>query len=644
MYWNCDFAIVSMIINIILYCFYNRKKFLPLRRNRLFHAIIVTELVAAGVDIVSSVLCEFYRFVPEYLNELICTAFYIIYIQVIVFVFVHTRAFFNVDPKRKDGIYYIPAIVMIVLYLSNLYLHFIFSITKENGFAFKPAYNLSVYFSLFYAIVAIVSILRNADKISAEQKFGLLSAWVIIFIGVIYERVNPRLLITNLTVTIAELVLYLIQQNPDLYRDRFNEMYNYRGFEEIAIDLSGRGESFSGLCIEIQNYENMRSVYNGNTIESISSKISDYIVEQFKETDLKFYLSKGMYIILFSDEDEHRDEAAEIVKRFNTPWEIPCGLQEKYYIRVDVTAVYLPRQTWGKDYSQFRDMIFEIFTLFSDEEINKVHVMDDDKKRRIKRRYEVAQAIERALINKSVEVYYQPIYSYEKNKVISAEALARMHDDKLGFIPPDEFISIAEKNGKITELGYQIFEKICAFIRDHDLDKMGLDYIEINLSPIQFRNEKLAERLLEIIDKYKVDPRKLNFEITESAMTDIGRTLRQIEPLKERGISFSMDDYGTGYSNLIAIFKLPFSILKIDKSIVWSHFNRENDMLYDFIKVFRKNGLKVVCEGVETEEMVNELNDMECEFQQGYYYSRPVEESQFLNYIEKINGNRSSVR
>ncbi|MCR5525885.1 MAG: EAL domain-containing protein [Lachnospiraceae bacterium] len=602
--------------------------------------MIISEMIAAQLDIISSIMCEFHQHIPGILNETVCTLYYVEYLVVIMCMYMHTISFFDfseLKDNHKKILYYVPAGLVMLVYLTNSATHYAYTITRKDGFIFEDGYPLSIYLTLFYIIHAIVRIVRSRSKLNFEQICALMSAWIIMLLGVIYEYVNPRLLITNLAITIAELVLYLIQQNPDLYRDRVSNLYNYQGFMEIANDLISRNEAFSCMCFEMRNYENMRTMYSGMTIEEIRSGIGEYLNSVIKRPNMIFYLSKGRFVAIYHDEERHEEEAAQIANRFNDAWEIPYGDNEKYYVRADVTGVYLPKQKWGTNYVYLRNIIYEAFLLFAKDEMNKIYLVDEDKMRRIERRYDVAQAIERALVERSIEVYYQPIYSYEKKKVISAEALARMYDDKLGFVPPDEFISVAENNGNIMELGYQIFEKVCMFIKKHDLDELGLDFIEINLSPVQFRNEKLAERLLEIIDKYQIDPSRLNFEITESAMMDIERTIRQIEPLRKRGISFSMDDYGTGYSNLIAVFQLPFSIIKIDKAIVWSHFKGENYLLEDFIQVFKKNDLKVVCEGVETEEMVNELNRMECDYQQGYFYSRPVEETLFLAYIKKIN-------
>ena len=151
------------------------------------------------------------------------------------------------------------------------------------------------------------------------------------------------------------------------------------------------------------------------------------------------------------------------------------------------------------------------------------------------------------------------------------EALVRLFDDNLGFVPPDEFIPIAEKNGDILVIGEIVLEKVCAFIEEYHPEDYGIKSIHVNLSVVQCMQENIGIRLLNIIDKYKIPHGLIDFEITESTADNSSENLDKImDDFNKKGIDFSLDDYGTGYSNQSNLMRYPYSIVKIDKSLVWA--------------------------------------------------------------------------
>ncbi len=256
------------------------------------------------------------------------------------------------------------------------------------------------------------------------------------------------------------------------------------------------------------------------------------------------------------------------------------------------------------------------------------------------RELEVERAISRALKHGGFSVCYQPIYSIKKDRFESAEALIRLYDKKLGYISPDEFIPIAEKNGTILQIGLYVFDEVCRFIKKQNLQTYGIDYVEINLSVVQCMQRELSKQLVRIMKYYQVRSEQINLEITESAVVEEPERLKEnMRILCEEGIQFSLDDYGSGYSNMNAVVSLPLSYVKLDRSIVWSAF--ENSRAYiamtSSIEMFKKMNLKVIAEGIETIEQSRRLSELGCDYLQGYYYSKPLPEGEFLQYLLKMN-------
>ena len=224
--------------------------------------------------------------------------------------------------------------------------------------------------------------------------------------------------------------------------------------------------------------------------------------------------------------------------------------------------------------------------------------------------------------------------------IISAEALIRLNDRVLGFVSPEEFIPISESNGKILEISEFVIDSVFRFVNENPLKDMGIEFIELNLSIMQCMDKKLTEKLQYYINKYGTDPKQINLEITETATNfDEERLRLQLAEIKKLGFSFSLDDYGTGYSNLVRVLEYPVDIIKLDKSIVWSAFqDRDNFVtLRNLVSMFHDVRRKIVAEGVESEEQMAALTELGCDFLQGYYYSKPVCEEEFLAFVAKFN-------
>jgi EAL domain-containing protein (putative c-di-GMP-specific phosphodiesterase class I) len=265
----------------------------------------------------------------------------------------------------------------------------------------------------------------------------------------------------------------------------------------------------------------------------------------------------------------------------------------------------------------------------------------DEKSMLAKRtREEMIEVINEALIDDRVEVFYQPIYSTSERKFVSAEALVRIRKPDGGIIPPGLFIPIAEETGLIAKLGRRVFEKTCHFIKDNDIRQYGVEYIEVNLSVVQCESKALSKMYIDIMEECGVDPSTINLEITESASIIMKKTLLDnMKALIDYGVTFSLDDFGNGESNLNYIVDLPIEIVKFDKDMTQAYFENEKAkyVLQAATDMIQGLQLKVVAEGVETANQLRELERLGIDYIQGYYFSKPVEERQYIEFLKSRN-------
>lgn len=220
---------------------------------------------------------------------------------------------------------------------------------------------------------------------------------------------------------------------------------------------------------------------------------------------------------------------------------------------------------------------------------------------------------------------YLPIVSLKTGGIVGVEALIRWRHGKRGLIPPDQFVSVAEETGLISQIGEWVFKTAC---RDFQSWQNGQANIRlaINLSARQFVQQDIIS-LLTLVSEYQLDPRILELEITETtAMMHSGQTREILEELRGLGIKIAIDDFGTGYSSLSYLQRLPCNVLKIDKSFV-KDINRDKDaatIARTIVAMAHSLGLKVLAEGVETYDQLELLKSFGCDEMQGFYFSRPV--------------------
>ncbi len=253
----------------------------------------------------------------------------------------------------------------------------------------------------------------------------------------------------------------------------------------------------------------------------------------------------------------------------------------------------------------------------------------------------IEKILERAIEEKRFDVYYQPIYNVKTKKYTSAEALVRLNDEEFGNIPPSMFITFAERTNKIHIIGDFVIEKVCEFLGSKEGQSLDLDYIEVNLSTAQCLENDIVEKIRGWLQTYNIKAEQLRLEITENtASFNPAVVEKNINQLKQIGVNFALDDYGTGYSNIKKVVSLPFDVVKLNKTFVDEVDNPDNiNIVKDTIHMLKSLGKEILIEGIETPERAELFKkykiDKEhgCEYLQGFYFSRPLPQSEFVKFL-----------
>jgi len=241
------------------------------------------------------------------------------------------------------------------------------------------------------------------------------------------------------------------------------------------------------------------------------------------------------------------------------------------------------------------------------------------------------------LKKKEFSVLFQPKVDLKTNHIIGVEALLRWSNSELGSVSPDEFIAIAEQSNLIVKIGDFVIEE--AFrVASKCMKKYNINFqIAINLSPCQFRSAVLIDSINQKLKKYLLPSELVVFEITEGVLMDGNSTiLMTLTKMHELGFKLSMDDFGTGYSSLSYLKKFPFDIIKIDRSFVMNMENSAADrsLVKAAISMAKGLELKVVAEGIENIEQLNYIKSYDCEYGQGYLFSKPLPEKELYKLLK----------
>ncbi len=271
---------------------------------------------------------------------------------------------------------------------------------------------------------------------------------------------------------------------------------------------------------------------------------------------------------------------------------------------------------------------------------SRFEVFDDGMRAQAVARLELESDLRRAVDNREFVLYYQPKVSLKTDKIVGVEALIRWRHPERGIVPPDQFIPLAEETGLIVPIGLWVLREACTAMHRWHSEFPTIPPLEVsvNVSVRQFREPDLRAQIAAILAETQLDSATLQLEITESVlMDDVDAVAGLLRGLKTLGLGLKIDDFGTGYASLKCLSRLPFDVLKIDRSFVvnMSEADGTGDTIRTILLLAENLGMEVVAEGIEKKEQLLELQSLHCDYGQGYYFSPPLEQEALSALIRK---------
>ncbi len=544
--------------------------------------------------------------------------------------------------KYRFALIVVPGLLYFCIVILNLFgavdlIHFNEMDAYTRGTWFVSGYIVGA----FYMILGIVYIVRNRGLFSVKWILTLFAPYPFIVAAMIIQLVQPMIIIEMFFNALAILFVYTNIQRPEELMDPITHLSNAKAFEDYSRRSFYNRNRASVILIDIQNFDVVHDIFGLDNLRDFLKECADTILSVSGKLKIKTKAYAGEHgrFFVFVDpryNDKLDSFAQELSTRFDdNNFSRITELQPVFAFCV----ISIP-----KDISSFPDFIRFTSGSFSELKSGKVYYaaeMFQDKYYRIL--LNINNIVSDALKYDRYEVYYQPIYSCRLKRFVSAEALLRLKDPEYGFVSPDLFIPAAERSGLIQQISDFVLKNVCDFIADDNFKKLGIEYIEVNLSAIECVQANLKERITSIVRNAGISFSQIALEITETALVYETKKLEEnLRELSKIGIRFCLDDYGSGYSNTRRIVDLPLSIIKLDKSFLDGIERKINEVIVqDTIKMITNIGDHVVAEGVETEEVLRLLEKQGCDLIQGYYFSKPLPRKEFealcLNQANKQN-------
>ena len=623
--WNYSLVLPDFVIICTFFVFYFMQPRLPIRVNKAFLIILFIDIITIISDVSSTICLEHASNFPPFILRLQNTIYFILFVQRIICFFMFTIAIVGKPPRKSFlsiALDLAPFFILNIIILLNLFINTIFCISKTGEYSQGPLHFLIYICAFYYVSLSILYTVVYRKQTTRTYAIGCLIFNSILFIGYVIRYLFPQYLIMNFFTLITIIVIYLVFQNPTLFLEEKSGLFNIKAFETLFKELRLNRSPFI-LGFTIHNYNDLREIYSNNQTDIGLSLIGIYLRQNF--TYLKsFYLHDGRFVLLGRNSSEIDFVRSKIAQRFESSWD--TGEDIDMYLDIYFTQID------PKVFSYAKDTVFTTFvsTLNEVGEQHKSRLIDTECIQNMIINKKVKRAVEAAVELNTVELFLQPVMDSKTHKLIAAESLARLRDSHGNLIPPTLFIPIAEKNGRINALGEQMFIKTCKFIAENDLEAMGLEWINVNLSPLQFLRPDLAKRFADILNEYKVSADKIHLEITEESMIDFDLLQRQMSLMNEYGFQFVLDDYGRGYSNVARMKKCPFINIKLDMEFVWDYFKEKDKVLPMVVNTIKQMGFTVTAEGIENKEMAAAMNEIGCDYLQGYCFSRPLPAKDFV--------------
>ena len=505
-----------------------------------------------------------------------------------------------------------------ILVLINAKTGWIFSFNSETGYVRGPIKNITYILSMCYGLTIVCTVLLQRHKL-ARRVF-----WVFIlypFISIYFIAIQfffPRILLTGVASFTSLLFAYVTIQSYTMEINlKTGLMTESRLRKRIHIQHKG-GVLY---VLMIDNINVIQSSLDVSEMNQMYLHLGEIFMDNFPRN--AYILSMNRFAAIVNSVDDIRNINKKVLAEIQ---KLCSDINSVIPIPIESYSAAIEFSKDDNDYDSMMDLINNMLVRAKNSQLKSLQVCDESVFADRERKRCIYKILKRELTlgSEQFQVWFQPIYSIKDKKFQYMEALSRLRGTELGDIPPQEFVQVAESRGLIELLGFVAFEKVCKFIAEN---RDTVNAVSINFSVYQMMNPKVVENVLKTIKRFNLSPSNIIMEITESIFIDnYELVMKHMMELAQAGVKFYLDDFGTGYSNLTNVISLPFSTIKMDRSLVLAMEEGQKgvSLFFDLVSTFKGVGFNILVEGVETNNQNYLVERAGVDYIQGFLYSRPL--------------------
>ncbi len=631
--YNFSFDYVAIVLYFLLLFFFSGKKRINLQIYTIYYVMLGSMLFAAIMDVILFQQIQNGTFQGTMIMDILAVIYNLCQKIIYPICVMYLLGISNVDltKNRKWRMSLeIPYFLFAGLLIASVWTGWVFEFDGHGMITAGSIPQILQIYMAYYTVFTAVVFIRYRKTIGFGRITYILNCVAFIFCANMIQMIFLEQRIFFFIMALCVICMVYSVKRPDEEFDETNALYRDILLDEVALNYKSKSPFFI-FFIRIHDFKILTDSLGQDSVNEMLSDVVSFLTVFTRGTNV-FRVDDNVLAVKMKvmKEEQMENMIKAIAQRFKQAW-------RNGGMKAILSASYVKAKC-PEDVPTYEDFVHLISVVGRKEGIID-HVYGADEIIGEDYEKDIIEAIKRGLEKDKFQVYYQPIFSTKEKRIVAAEALVRLNDDKLGFISPEVMVPLAEREGYILEIGKKVFTEVCRFFMEENLTAFGIEYIEVNLSVKQCMHHELAKNFLEIMKEYGLRNSQINFEITESsAMVSNAALISNINYFEENGVSLSLDDYGTGYSNVSYLYQMPFQILKIDKSILWSsEKNQKADFtLRSIFNMTNKLGLHVVVEGVETEAQIIKLLKLGCDYFQGYYFSKPIPGKDYIRYLEEF--------
>lgn len=621
--YNCFGEIITCILSLILIFNVLMTFSIDSKRHRFFVWGSISSFVAAFCDIISVICITYYDKLPLWLDTLVTTVFFLLLCMVpfILCCYANTVAFsYSSTGKAIMTINSFVYVLYVLFILLNIKTGWVFKYVSGVGYVRGNLKNITYATTLYYAAHSVGCMIVKRKSIPRRLLFVFLLYPFISLFVLSFQIFNPKTIMTGLSSFVALFFAYITIQTDLIEYDNVTGLMTETKLKKYVTDKKTEGFVFA---LSIENINNLMQNMDSTEMNQLLFSIGKSISSCFR--NYSYHITSNRFAGVCNNIEElykNSEQIEKFIKDLNNNYEdiLPSPL-DVYYVGVSFSKGNITYET-------VTEVINSMFARVKNEGVHTLHVCDEQTLLDMERKRQIYKILKRELNidSKQFQVWFQPIYSVQEKKFTYMEALSRLNFTEIGNIPPAEFVEVAENRGLIEKLGNLVFEKVCRFISENrDL----VPAVSVNFSVYQMVNPNIVETVNSIMKKYDVSPQNIIMEITESIfIDDFNIVLENMKKLSDLGIKFYLDDFGTGYSNLANVVMLPFSAIKIDRSLVlMTEEDKKGERFFsNILSTFKDSNLNILVEGVETSTQNQIVEQAGADYIQGFLYSRAIPE------------------